>query len=283
MGRIIKAVSVIVLCALLTACTQPLEYDPTINYSSFSAPGIIPGGTPKPGSTYGNEAWGFDPSLYSGLTKEEAWIQYQQDQASYWSEYLENNSSSSSVETVVVPDIPEPEPSHIEPSFDNVTFLSHDDLIYYFGSRDSVGYFSSQYLEVYSDSGHIALLSDRTYSEAIELNNALYGPYDVEFIYEGRRECYWFTPSMVYTVATFLDCVTESQSPYCSEFEMIGDTSYAVWNLTTGVYKDMQPAYTLYKEYGKPYHEDFFNLIWKTDTKWYAFNRRTYAMSVTEV
>lgn len=283
MDRVTKAVTILLATStLLSGCSRPADVNTDIVYSDVITPGIIPGIANEDNIFYGNDSWGVDLSKYEGLDEDEAYAQYQADQWEYW-EYVDSQNAYSDSPYSEDTSDPEVVASLPAPTWDTIKAYNNDNLLEYYGGRNQVGYYSSGFIEAYSDSGQLTTKFDGTYSEAIELYTNLYGSYDIEFIFSNRRECYWFTNTYIYTVAITGSIVTESQSPWACDWNYPSDNGLNVNSITAGVYDSIEPASALCREYGKPYHTDFFNLIWKTDRAWYAVNRYTYSVSVMEV
>lgn len=284
MDRVAKAIiSLLVVATLLSGCSRPEDVNTDLTYSDNNAPGYIPGAEEEDGIIYGTDAWGVDLSKYEGMDEDEAYAQYQADQWLYWEQVNKENAHTETPSYTEKNETPVELAPISAPTWDTVKAYDEDSLLSYYGNRDQVGYYDITCTEAYSDSGQLTTRFDGTYSEAMELYTNLYGERDVEFIYENRRESYWFTSYYVYTVAVTGAVVTESQSPWASDWYYPSDTAISASSIVAGTYDSIEPASALCREYGNPYHTDFFNLIWKTDTAWYAVNRRTFAVSVKEV
>lgn len=262
MGRIAKALTVAAFLLLLTACNKPGEIDPNLHYVDVNTPGIIPGQTEEAVRHDGSDNWGIDPEDYGDLSDPSNMTRYMEDYYKAKSDYYANLPGISE-EATSSEQTDGNDAVLIKPNFSTASTYTDEELLAVYGMADAYGFYDEQKRNIYSRTGQLVEEITDTYVEAVYNMSLTYGDADAEFSYDDRLESYWFAPNYVYSVASSYngDLITKSQSPYATEF-----TSNAL-------------SYS----YGTPYHEDYYNIIWKTDTQYICVNRFTNSISYSEV
>lgn len=254
MGRIGKAILILSCCILLTACNKPGEIDPNLHYVDVNTPGEIPNETDEVLKHDGSDNWGIDPGGYGDLSDPNNMDKYLQDLQEAKAQYYENlpglpdtpsNSTESTGEQITKP----------IPDFSTVSSYSDSDLLTAYGNADAYGFYDEQKHHIYSRTGQVIEEISSSYITAVNEMRYLLGEPDVEFVFSDREETYWFTPSYVYSIASSLGgtLVTKSQSNYLTTFTT---SSLGYGN-------------------GTPYHEDYYNIIWRTGDTYTCINRFT--------
>ena len=291
MGRIIKAtVSLLCLATVITGCNKPGTINPNLNHVDVITPGIIPGKDESTPSLDIDENWGIDMDKYEGMSEEEKEAQYREDvyqaQKQYYATYMSvyNQLHPEEVENPDEDDNPEYGISPLPfPTVETFSDYAVHELLEVYGGADGYGFYDFQYQNACSKRGQIITKSQYTYDEEVVNYSVNYGYRDTEFVYDDRKECYWFEDDYVYSVAYFKGgIVTTSISPYATDWENLVDLGSNNFNVSDGTYRDIEVAYALYTSYGRPIQEDFHHLIWKTDTGYVCYNRRTHAVKFTE-
>lgn len=262
MGRAPKACGILIGLILLSGCNKPGEIDPNLHYIDVNTPGVIPGQEEDTVPHDGTDNWGINPDDYGDLSDTENLNRYLEDYYAAKADYYANLPGCTVEETQVEEEEEEPEKTP-KPNFSNVSTYTNEELLDAYGNADAYGFYDAQKHNICSRTGQLVEELNSSYEQAVEEFTNLLGFSDAEFVYDDRRETYWFESGTVYSVASSLggELVTKSQSPYIYDFSI--------------------EAYSY--DYGDPYHEDYYSIIWKTDNRYICINRFTSTISYSEV
>lgn len=280
MGRCrFKIVALLLVATLVTGCySAPPPIDTNLPYVDKVTGGDRVTSNGTGGNSWGGDdmADGHDPNNSSnpGIKPPPMSIEnpeYVQSVESSIAVKEEDSTPTTPVEPFV-PSLPD------KVTYENVTNLTKDQLIAYYGNHDSRGYYKgdgSFYAEDIKCFGESLVIP---YEEAVASYSDKYGTPSLAFSDSFGDYTYWFTDVYVYCVANINYNVCASISRYTNTLSPNeGETREAFQpsdNNSMSVYDDACATY------GETYHTDYYHYIFNTTSGYLSINRIDYGVRV---
>ena len=192
------------------------------------------------------------------------------------------------VSTVTVKPTEEDEPTVVyEDPVESITFetanaYTDTQLLNHYGSKNNIGYFDHYGNFYCKETGQFGESTILSYADAVSQYTTAYGEPDIEFTKNSKKFAYWFEENYVYCVSQENYYVSLSVSEYYSatSFYYVVPDGITLSDVTDTDGGSSYFATLLYNEYGRPYHEDFYNYIFKSQDKYYVIARDDYACTI---
>lgn len=186
----------------------------------------------------------------------------------------------------IPPEDEEPEEVYEDPvegiSFEIADTYTDTQLLNHYGSKNNIGYFDHYGNFYCKETGQFGESTILSYADAVSQYTAAYGKPDLEFTKNSIKFAYWFEDNYVYCVSQENYYVSLSISEYYSatSFYYVVPDGVTLSDVVDTEGGSSHFATLLYNEYGRPYHEDFYNYIFRSQDYYYVIARNEYACTI---
>lgn len=183
----------------------------------------------------------------------------------------------------------EPEEIEFEPitsiSFETADIYDDVQLTNYYGSKNNLGYYDDFGNFYCTETGQFGESTELSFSDAVKQYTSAYGEPDISLSKNKQKFAYWFEDDFVYCVIEANYEVSLSVSKYYSDtsfyYVLPEDREVTIDDVVESDYSEAWITTLLYNEYGRPYHEDFYNYIFRAQDYYYVIGRDGYSCTIS--